>query len=196
MAQSNPRLISQAAFARLIGVARQSVNKAVKAGRISSTDGKIDPEVAMKQWAKNTDPSAPEGVLSADLFPHLKKAAGPKKKARPASSPPANGNGNGDAEAATYASHRARREAALAEKAELDLQALRGELVRASEVRKAAFTHARRSRDLLEALPDRIAVTLAAMTDPEEILHHLENEIGIICRELANGNGDHPEGES
>jgi hypothetical protein len=199
MTQSpNPRLISQAEFARLIGVARQSVNKAIKTGRISTSDGKIDPEIASKQWAKNTDPSAPNGIMAGDLFPHMKPAKIVKKKSRATSKPGADHNGDAPAGTATYIAHRARREAAAAETAELNLRKLRGELVVAEEVRQAAFIHARRCRDLLLALPERLAPTLAAITDPDELLHHLEGEIEIICRELANGNGKghHGEGES
>lgn len=195
---SNPNLISQAAFARLMGVARQSVNKAVKGGRISTTDGKIDPAIAKKQWARNTDPSTAKNAVTGFLFPGLEGTPPAKKKTPLASSPPADENGKGNGHPSIYMNARARRETATAEKVELELQKLRGELVAAAEVRTAAFTLARRSRDLLNALPERTAVTLAAMTDPEDVLRHLEAEIGIICRELSNGNGkpDDAEGES
>lgn len=47
-------LITQSAYARLRGVAKSAVAKAVAEGRISLIEGKIDPTVADIQWDKNT----------------------------------------------------------------------------------------------------------------------------------------------
>ena len=49
-------LLSRREYAAHRGVALSAVQKAVETGRISLTDGKIDPEKADKGWAENTNP--------------------------------------------------------------------------------------------------------------------------------------------
>ena len=94
------------------------------------------------------------------------------------------GNGNGAA-ASGYAEARAKREACLAEKARLDLELQMGTLVRTDEVRRAAFNAARKARDQLIALPQRVAAILAATEYPVEVLSILEEEIEKICLNLS-----------
>ena len=48
-------LLSRREYAAHRGVALSAVQKAVETGRISLTDGKIDPEKADKEWAENTN---------------------------------------------------------------------------------------------------------------------------------------------
>ena len=48
------QLLSKAAYARHRGCDEKAVRKAIAERRISLIDGKIDPEVADIQWAKNT----------------------------------------------------------------------------------------------------------------------------------------------
>ncbi len=49
-------LLSRRDYAAHRGVAVSAVQKAIEAGRITLTDGKIDPEKADKEWAENTNP--------------------------------------------------------------------------------------------------------------------------------------------
>ena len=49
-------LLSRREYAAHRGVAVSAVQKAVETGRITLTDGKIDPEKADKEWAENTNP--------------------------------------------------------------------------------------------------------------------------------------------
>lgn len=58
-------------YARHRGVSHVAVMKAVKAGRISNIDGKIDPVVADREWAQNTDTSRVKNSVTGD--PHLKR---------------------------------------------------------------------------------------------------------------------------
>lgn len=51
-----PELITPAEYARRRPCHHTAVLKAIKTGRISLIDGKIDPEVANIQWDKNTRP--------------------------------------------------------------------------------------------------------------------------------------------
>lgn len=50
--------ITQAEFARRVGVAKKNINKAIKSGRIQKdADGKIDFETAARDWKENRDPA-------------------------------------------------------------------------------------------------------------------------------------------
>ena len=48
------QLLTKSAYARHRGCDEKAVRKAIAEGRISTIDGKIDPEVADIQWARNT----------------------------------------------------------------------------------------------------------------------------------------------
>lgn len=54
-----PELITPTEYARRTARHHSTVLKAIRTGRISLIDGKIDPEVADIQWAKNTRVRAP-----------------------------------------------------------------------------------------------------------------------------------------
>ena len=50
-------LLSRREYAAHRGVTVAAVQKAVEMGRITLTDGKIDPEKADKEWVENTNPA-------------------------------------------------------------------------------------------------------------------------------------------
>jgi hypothetical protein len=176
-------LISQRAFGRKLGVSLAAVQRAVAAGRITLTAGKVDPAAAERQWRANTDPSKPRNILT-----------GNPRKARPAGAPsvpmdfglglPAAAGGQGSG--AEYARARATREIYQAHLAKLDLDRQMGLLVRADEMKVAAFNAARRARDQIISLPERLAVILAATPDPAEVHRILEEEADRICQDLSN----------
>lgn len=170
-------LISQREYARRRNLSATAVNKAVKAGRITLVDGKIDPEVADRQWRENTDPSTPKNAVTGK----------PKqiKDPREASSP-MELSGVETSPSTGYAKARAAREVYQAQLAKLVLEEKKGELVRADEVRIAAFNMARKARDQLIALPERVLATVVASSDPVEVQRLLEEEIERICRELSD----------
>ena len=210
-------LLSQRGYARRRGCSQTAVWKAIEAGRISvvkvGTGFKINPETADREWSDNTDrskssnteigdpgrrrspgePPAPmdlDRVREGEQIPLLEEL--PRAPARESRDNGGNGNG-GRAEAPevlSYARSRAQREAALARKAELELEEHIGSLVRLSEVQRTAFDTARKARDLLLAIPERIAPVLAAMEKPAEILAVLETEFERICGELSNGDAE------
>ena len=92
----------------------------------------------------------------------------------------------GPSTATGYAKARAARELYQAQLAKLELDRKRGTLVRADEVRLGAFNMARKARDQLIALPERLASVLAAVVEPTEIQRILEEEIERICQEIAD----------
>lgn len=174
-------LISQREFARRLGVSNVAVHRAVRSGRITLVDAQIDPTVATRQWNENTDQSKPRNRIT-----------GRPKHARPPGEPSVpldlGGSDEGSATntATGYARARAARELYQAQLSKLELDRQRGTLIRADEVRLGAFNMARKVRDQLIALPERVAAMLAAATDPDQCQRILEEEIERICEEISD----------
>lgn len=148
-------------YAVMRGITQPAVSAAIHSGRLVKAiirDGKrikIDPDIADREWAANTQGS---------------RGPGPQ--------PLASGIALPDAiEAADYNASRAKREAYNAELARLEVEEKQGQLVAADEVRKTAFAVARQVRDGLLNIPDRVSAELAAMTDQFEIHTRLTAEI-------------------
>lgn len=172
-------LVSQREYARRRGISHVAVQRAIKAGRISAVDGKVNPEQADREWVQNTDLSKP-----------LNRITGDPKRGRPAGKQPEAvelaGEGKASGGGSGYAKARATREIYQAQLARLELERQQGILVRADEVRAAAFDAHRRTRDHLITLPERIAAIVAATTDPAEVQRILDDEIERICHELSS----------
>lgn len=178
------RLVSQREYARTRGVTHGAVQHAIKTGRVTTIDGKIDPAIADREWRANTDPTKPRNRIT-----------GRPKHTREPGGPPApmdfgglletpggdNGGGSGFARAHTA------RELYQAQLTKLALDRQRGTLVLAADVKVGAFNCARKARDQLMALPGRIAATLAATQEAPEVERILEQEIERICIELSDG---------
>jgi hypothetical protein len=177
--QPKRKLISQREYARRRGISHVAVQRAVNSGRISTVDGKIDPDLADREWRENTDQSKPRNRIT-----------GSPKHTRVAGEPPEpmdfGGVDSGNGTASGYAKARAARELYQAQLAKIELDRQRGVLVRADEVRLGAFNMARKARDQLIALPERLAAILAATQDPAEVQRILEEEIERICQEIAD----------
>lgn len=172
-------LISLREYGRRRGVSHVAVQRAVNSGRISTVDGKIDPALADREWRENTDQSKPRNRITG----RPKHARAPGEPSEPMDFGGADG-GNGTATG--YARARAARELYQAQLAKMELDRQRGILVRADEVKVGAFNMARKARDQLIALPERVAAILAATQEPAEVQRILEEEIERICQEIAD----------
>lgn len=175
-------LMTQAEYARHRKVSQEAVRKAIEAKRITTVleNGKvrIDPEVADIQWARNTDSKQSE-----------RANAGKLKNAPPSGESPGKGResaAGGD----DYFAARARRERADAEKAEIELERLRGTVVDAAGTRNAAMALGRMLRDSLMGLPVKLAPEFASMTDAFEIERHMEAALRRILDDLARASAD------
>ena len=164
------QLISQAEYAKRRGCSQVAVHKAIKAGRITLIEGKIDPAVADVQWQANTRARAT-----------TRPAHGEGATAAGAPRVPESGNDDGDG----YWQSRARREKAEADTAELKLAELRGDLVRADAIRAV---HAKRLAGLREALlqlPARLSPVLAAEADQARCHDALQRELHAVLASVA-----------
>lgn len=160
------------AYARHRGVSHTAVQKALRAGRIQAeADGSIDPVRADRAWAGNTAaaPAAPappqrEEVRSEEVRDVRREpAAGP-----------------------SFAQSRAIREAYAARLAKLEYEERTGALVRTEQVKLAWFDLLRVARDRLLNIPDRLADTLAAETEPRRVRELLAAEIRLVLTDLAD----------
>lgn len=174
-------LISQREYARRIGVSHVAVQRAVNSGRVTTVDGKIDPARADREWRENTDQSKPRNRITGR--PKLARVRGEPSEPMDLGGDDSYG---GTGTATGYAKARAARELYTAQLAKLHLDEQRGTLVRADEVKVGAFNMARKARDQLIALPERVAATLAATQDPLEVHRILEEEIERVCQEVAD----------
>lgn len=192
-------LLSQRAYARHRGVSHTAVQKAIRDGRLSKAivKGKIDPTIADEEWELNTDPSTSSNSVTGDpgnaMPAKRRRGKAPPMpmdldgaKGRSAKGGGGNGDGgNGEAHDTSYSTARTAREVYNAQLAKLKLDEQLGILVKADDVRVAAYNEAKRARDQLVAMPARVAPMIAAITDASEVLRILEDEIEAICRELS-----------
>lgn len=159
-------LVSLSEYARMRGCAKSAVHKAVKEGRISTIDGKIDPAVADIQWQRNTrarvDSSPAEDRAPGAVFPPVSAGAG--------------GFGGGD-DPGDYMVHRTRKEAAQASMAELDLAEMQKRLIDAKRARAATITAYRLLRDAMQTLGRKIGPKLASVDDARAAQALVDDEI-------------------
>ena len=160
-------LMTMAEYARHRGCSRVAVGKAVKAGRISLVNGKIDPAVADIQWEKNSRARA--GTHTSAQLPLVVVAA--------ADEPP---------KVDDYMTNRNRREAAEAERAELSLAEDKGQLIRVDAVKAALAGVFSSVRDALLQIPARLGPQLAAESDAAKAQSMLHAEIHQALQQLAN----------
>lgn len=162
-------LIGLRAYARRRGVSLGAVQKAIKSGRITTINGKIDPEVADIQWGRNTDPALAKPVASSSAPP-----PGPAEAA-----------GDGAEQPADFLVAKARREQALAEIAELELAEKRGELVRAADVERQLVSRIIGAREALDSMADRLSTLIASESDPAVVYRMLRAEVRQAMDSLA-----------
>jgi hypothetical protein len=165
-------LITQTEYARRRGCTEGAVRRAVRDGRISLIDGKIDPVAADAQWARNTRVRA--GSRSTDDA-NLQAPAGP-----------ARGRADEEGDDGYWAS-KARREKAEADLAELKLAEQRSELVRAADVRAAQARRLAALRESLLQLPARLAPVLAAEADAARCHDTLQAELHALLEQMTEG---------
>ena len=176
------QLITKAAYARHRGCDEKAVRKAIAEGRISSIDGKVDPEVADIQWERNTRARVrPTQPQQADLVEASADVSTPGAQAK-ASAPAGDDKPSGDP---TYMALRVRREAADMEKAEIETAKLRGSMVMRDDIDRAMFAMGREIRDQLSACARRISSEVAGLSTTEACEEVIDREHRIVMELLA-----------
>jgi len=182
------KLLSKAAYARHRGCDEKAVRKAITEGRISAIGGKIDPEVADIQWAKNTRArvsQAPAGNPAPVEIGIEGDPAGGGAGSGGA------GGGSGQAGAdkpgadPSYMQFRMRREEADAQIAEMNAGKMRGTMLMRQDVDRAMFEIGREVRDRLTSCARRIASEVASVTTAEACELIVDREHRIVLELLV-----------
>jgi hypothetical protein len=182
-------LISMREFGRRLGVSANAVSKAVKARRIHLVQGKLDADAAARDWAANTNAGqrmaaaaragAAAGLPRAD--PGLTPGDAGATATLLGGMPEQVVNGS----AAVYGHARALREGYVAQLAKLEWERESGKVVEADKVRTDAFNIARRAREMILALPARLAPVLAGESNSFEVQRILTDELRLVCDEIS-----------
>jgi len=171
-------LLSLRAYAKHRGVSLAAVQKAIRSGRIATTgEGSIDSDRADAEWSAKTRPGQKRST----------KIAAPTPAASYPETPRAEPGGAGSLD---YFRARAIRENYLARLAKIEFEEKTAKLISRDEVQVATFTKARAVRDNLLNIPDRLAATLAAESDPDKVHLILTEEIRRALDDLAGANGN------
>ena len=183
--------VSLREYARRRGVSHVAVMKAIRAGRLTpEPDGTLDPAKADAQWDARTDPARrpepPEDEpAQAD---ETRRASDPDKPgdvaaaARPAATVEPAPQG-----AATFTQARTAHEIAKAQRARIQVQRLREEVVDRAHATSEVFRLARRERDAWVNWPARVAALMAAElgVEPHAMQKVLEAHVRDHLNELA-----------
>lgn len=183
-------IVSLRAYARHRGVSLRAVQKAIGSGRIEKTaGGQIDIDAADTQWSSRTAPR-PTGLPNRPRPPERTQSAQPTTQVPiPSSEPrPDSRSELPPASGVDYSRARAVRENYLARLAKIDYEERTGRLVSKDEIQVAAFNRFRQFRDQMLNIPDRLAATLAAETDPGKVYEILASEIRKALNEFASAN--------
>ena len=207
---SGQELIGIRECARRLGVSDTAVHKAIKTGRITiagRTETSNRPLVAWPQarddWGANSDATRRTHVGGTGKSQQRIKYAGDKIEKvlptraetlageeppapAPEAAPVGGDNLPGRAvQGPSLAQSKAVREAYMARLAKLEYEEKSGKLVNAEEVRSRAFRNARRARDALLTMPDRLAPILASTFDVQEAHRLLLEDIERTCKQIA-----------
>ena len=170
--------VSLREYARRRGVSHVAVMKAIRAGRLTpEPDGTLDPAKADAQWDARTDPArAPEGVVAEEKPP----TEPPREERPPATEPTPQGT-------ATFTQARTAHEISKAQRARIQVQRLREEVVDRAQATAEVFRLARRERDAWVNWPARVAALMAAELglEPHAMQKVLEGHVREHLNELA-----------
>lgn len=155
--------LSIRAYARHRGISDGAVRKAIKQGRITKTkSGKIDPQIADKQWQINTNPAQIKEVKQQEF-----------------------NNSNSSISGPSYQQSRAVKEAYNAKLTRLQFEKESKKLILADEVKISAFNCARMTRDRILNIPDRVIPLLVGKTDIHQMKEILRKELIKALEELS-----------
>jgi hypothetical protein len=164
-----PRFLSKKGYAEHRGCSPAYVSKLIRLGKLAAPaltrDGMVDVALADAQLAGQADPARQAVAEPLPLEPELPEASGPA--------------------AATFAASKARREAAAADLAEIELAKKRGELVDRVSVHDAGFDVGALLRDRLATRRSELASLLATITDVDDAIARLEAADRKLCEDLA-----------
>ncbi len=150
-------LLSRREYAKHRGVDDKAVRNAIASGRITTTNGMIDPEIADKQWEENT-----------------------KHEYRPRA------YSNADSASSISQSNRQKKETLEILLKKLEYEEKSGKLMPRAEMETDVFNAARAARDKWRGAPRRIAPQVIGKTDIAEIERILNKEFNDFLELLTS----------
>jgi transcriptional regulator with XRE-family HTH domain len=165
--------ITQSEFAKLMGVSKQAVSKAIKEKRLTQvidySTGKLmlNPEMATAEWSKKTEMRIENSQMGANYRPIGGQSP----------DDPANEDDGISKETGGLYKAKTDKERIQAKILELEYKELTGELIPADRVKKDAFKLARLLREAVLNVPARICNELAAETDPFKVHQKLSTAL-------------------
>lgn len=162
--------LSIRAYAKHRNISEGAVRKALKSGRISKNqNGKINPQIADKEWQTNTDPAQIKDVKE-------------EVKANLAVSPSTMSN---VPSGSSYQQSRAIKEIYNAKLTKLQFEKESKKLISVDDVKISAFNLARITRDRILNIPDRVIPQLVNKSDIHEMKEILKTELVKALEELS-----------
>lgn len=175
-------LVTGAAYAKLRGISKQAVAKAIKAGRISTVEqnGKrlVDVDAANASWAARTD-NAQQQRGAIGQVENTQRLARGSAPAKPASKTVELHGG------LSLIEEKTRSERLRVERQEMDLAERRGETLNRAAAVAAWDAKLMVAAEQLQGLADRLAAPLAAERDPAAVHRVLSTEIAAAMAGLA-----------
>lgn len=191
--KSKPEPISLRAYAKRRGVSAEAVSKAITAGRLKESVVRVggapkisDPDLADQEWGANTQPRADvkRGGKSIDA----KQLAEAERVAAEGGIP------SYEMSRAIREWAAARREVALADMAEIDVEERRGELVGVEQAREEVVERFTVVRTKLLGLPARVKQRLSHIIAADVLV--IDDLVREALEELADDDaGDEAEDE-
>ena len=160
--ETTPRLMTKSEYAQHRGVSKPYITKLAKNGILVLRGGKVD--VAATDTVLDDRP-----VDDVDPPPPMQQPAGVAPPTRPA-----DGLGQGGA---SYGQAKTIEMVFRAKLRRLEFETKQGKLIEAEVYRKTTANALRGFRDGLLGLPDRLATTIAAESDPKKVHLALKTEI-------------------
>lgn len=157
----NANLMTLNDFVTEVGAARSSVMKSIQQGRISA-------HKKGRHWF--VEKSMVKVWKEGRQTPHGKT--------------PQKAKTNGQRVISTYEAEN-RKKVAQAELAEMDLAEKKGDLIPRAEVISFSFKAARKCRDAILGVPNRLANEIAAEEDPHQVQILMENALSEALEELS-----------
>lgn len=116
---------------------------------------------------------------SANIRPRAKPGGGE------ASGPAATTEQGGEQSSSKYWTARTQREEAEAEKAQLEVRKMRGDLVDRERVERASYEAGRLLRDMVLSVPSKVAPEVLALASPQAVEARLRDELRKVLSELS-----------
>lgn len=173
-------------LAAALGLSKGQASKLAKRGMptdsveaaIEWRDNNLRPE-----WRKGVDRPVTEKDIEAEVMSHVRHDA-------PFEDPPPAGESKPKSADETYWAAKARREQSLADLSEIELAKARGELVELAEVRRGLMEASRMLRDMILAVPNRIAAQVVATGDAGAAQRMMREELRAALERFAKLSAD------